>query len=119
MTRLPKTGFRVVGLLFAAAILGVFQAQAGDLAAGRDKAAVCAPCHGVDGLAKQAHVPNIAGNSDIYLKKQLEAFRAGQRQDPQMSFIAQDLSDEEIDNLATWYAAIEVLVTLPELPATD
>ena len=108
-----------VVLTLAAAAQTGFQAQAGDLAAGRDKASVCAPCHGVDGLAKQAHVPNIAGNSDIYLIKQLEAFRGGQRQDPQMSFIAQDLSDEEIANLAAWYAAIEVLVTLPDLPASD
>ena len=119
MTDTPKV--RRLALALAAAVFaqGTVPALAGDLASGRDKASVCAPCHGVDGLAKQAHVPNIAGNSDIYLIKQLEAFRGGQRQDPQMSFIAQDLSDEDIANLAAWYAAIEVLVTLPELPATN
>ena len=112
---------RSLAVVMALAVAGLTgsQAQAGDLAEGRDKASVCAPCHGVDGLAKQAHVPNIAGNSDIYLIKQLKAFRSGQRQDPQMSFIAQDLSDEEIANLAAWSAAIEVLVTLPDLPASD
>ncbi len=86
---------------------------AGDLAEGRAKAAQCAVCHGIDGLAKQPLVPNLAGNSEIYLKKQLEAFRAGKRQHQQMSIIAQALSDQDVADLVAWYAGIKVTVELP------
>ena len=59
-------------------------------------------------------MPHIAGESDIYLIKQLKAFRSGERQDPQMSVMAKPLSDEDIANLAAWYSSIKITVTLPE-----
>ena len=106
----------------SAALLAAFLATpllagptlAGDVALGRDKAVSCAACHGIDGVAKLPHVPNIAGESTIYLEKQLKAFRSGERQDPMMSIIAEGLSDEDIENVSAWYAAIKIEVTLPE-----
>lgn len=89
-------------------------AHAADPAAGKNKAKVCQICHGIDGVGKMPNVPNIAGESEIYLTKQLKAFRSGERQDPQMSIIAKPLTDEEIANLAAWYASIEFSVTVPE-----
>ncbi len=89
-------------------------ARAADPAAGRSKAKVCQTCHGIDGVGKMPTVPNIAGESEIYLMKQLKAFRSGERQDPQMSIIAKPLTDDEIANLAAWYASIEFSVTIPE-----
>ncbi len=86
---------------------------AGDLAEGRAKAVQCAVCHGIDGLAKQPLVPNLAGNSEIYLKKQLDAFRAGKRQHEQMTIIAQGLSDQDVADLVAWYSGIKVSVELP------
>ena len=83
------------------------------VAAGRSKAAQCAVCHGIDGLAKQPLVPNLAGNSEIYLKKQLDAFRAGKRQHEQMTIIAQGLSDQDVADLVAWYSGIKVTVELP------
>ncbi|WP_395677359.1 c-type cytochrome [Inquilinus sp.] len=87
---------------------------AGDSAAGRAKARQCAACHGANGVAKMPNVPNIAGESPIYLEKQLKAFRGGERADPQMSVIAKPLSDQDIADLAAWYASIKVTVTVPE-----
>lgn len=88
---------------------------AGDPAAGEALArARCAVCHGADGIATQPHVPHIAGESEIYLTKQLKAFRSGEREDPQMSMMAQPLSDEDIANLSAWYSSILVSATLPE-----
>ena len=87
---------------------------AGDAAAGRAKAKVCQVCHGIDGVGKMPTVPNIGGESSIYLAKQLKAFRAGERTDPQMSIIAKPLTDEEIANLAAWYSSIKFSVTLPQ-----
>ncbi|MCQ0989729.1 c-type cytochrome [Jiella marina] len=90
-------------------------AQAADLAAGKEKAGQCVPCHGLDGVAKAPDAPNLAGDSMFYLTEQLKAFRGGQRQHQQMSIIASGLSDEDIADLAAWYSAIEVSVTLPDV----
>lgn len=75
---------------------------------------MCQNCHGIDGLAKLPFVPHIAGESKIYLVTQLKAFRSGTRKNEMMSVIARDLSDDDIDNLATWYSSILIHVTLPE-----
>ncbi|HEX2018275.1 MAG TPA: cytochrome c [Aurantimonas sp.] len=88
---------------------------AADLAAGREKAQLCTTCHGRDGIATAPDAPNLAGDSSIYLKEQLKAFRDGRRQHHQMSIIAQGLSDEDIADLSAWYEAIEVTATLPSL----
>ena len=74
----------------------------------------CSTCHGVDGHARMAGVPNIGGQPQEYLVKQLEEFRDGIRSDPQMTLIAQRLSDEDIAALAAWFASIEVTFTVPE-----
>lgn len=91
------------------------QASAGDLAAGKTKAeAVCQTCHGIDGLATLPMAANLAGQQKLYLIAQLEAYRAGARQHQQMSIIAQMLSDEDIENVAEWYASIKVTIEMPE-----
>jgi cytochrome c553 len=114
-------GARSIGVVLPAAVCAIAvsaaamaTARAADPAAGRSKAKVCRTCHGIDGVGKMPTVPNIAGESEIYLVKQLKAFRAGERQDPQMSIIAKPLTDDEIANLAAWYASIEFSVTVPE-----
>jgi cytochrome c553 len=101
----------IIGFAVGVALVDV--AAAGDPVTGREKARQCAPCHGKDGIAKQHHVPNIAGESVFYLTKQLEAFRSGERSDEQMSVMAKTLSDEDIANLAAWYSSIELMVRLP------
>ena len=104
----------VLGLAGAWLFAATHAASAADAAAGRAKAKACQTCHGIDGLAKQPNVPHLAGESDIYLTKQLKAFRDGERKDPQMSIMAKPLSDEDIANLAAWYSSIKITVTLPE-----
>lgn len=101
------------GALALVAVLAISAAEAGDPAEGRKKAASCSGCHGMDGMAKMPNVPHIAGESEFYLTKQLRAFRAGERQDEQMSVIAQSLSDEDIDNLAAYFSSIEISVRVP------
>ena len=103
----------LIATVFSTALLSG-PALAGDTALGRDKAKACAACHGIDGVAKMPHVPNIAGESTIYLEKQLKAFRSGERHDPMMSIIAEGLSDDDIANVSAWYAAIKIEVTLPQ-----
>lgn len=91
-------------------------ALAGDPVAGREAARQCMACHGLDGVARQPDAGNLAGQSEIYLRNQLEAFRSGERRQPQMNVIAEGLSDAEIADLAAWYSAIEIEVKVPETP---
>ncbi len=86
---------------------------AGDAALGRDLSKTCVVCHGRDGIGTNPTVPHIAGQSQQYLVKQLEDFRAGRRENEQMSIIARDLDDDAIANLAAWYSSIRFEVTMP------
>ena len=104
----------ILAAILLAATGAYVSPAAADAAAGKAKAqATCAVCHGIDGLAKVPDAPNLAGESAIYTTRQLEAFRSGQRQHEQMSIIAEGLSDEDIADLASWYASLKVTVDLP------
>ena len=100
---------RRTALLLAGACLAA-SAHAEDVAVGRQKAAACAVCHGPLGLATLPDAPNLAGQSAIYLTAQLKAYRGGTRQHEVMSLMAKPLSDDDIDNLAAWYASLKVHV---------
>lgn len=79
---------------------------AGDAAAGKEKAAACAACHGAEGVSAMEIWPNLAGQKSGYLVKQMKAFRDGARKDPMMSPMASALTDEDIDNLAAYYSGL-------------
>ena len=85
---------------------------AGDAAAGQAKSAVCAACHGADGNSMVPTFPKLAGQHAAYLEKSLHALKAGKagvagtiRVDPVMSAQAAALSDEDIANLAAYFAS--------------
>lgn len=84
-----------------------------DAAAGRVKSAVCMTCHGTDGMGRIPNAPHIAGQPETYLSEQLKAYRDGKRQDPMMTVVAKQLTDQDIANLAAWYSSIQVTATLP------
>lgn len=77
---------------------------AGTKEAGQAKSTPCIACHGVDGNSANPEWPSIAGQHESYLARQLKAFRAGERQNPLMTPMAATLSDQDIDDLAAWYA---------------
>jgi cytochrome c553 len=87
---------------------------AGDLAAGRVKAKACAVCHGIDGIAKRPGTPHLAGQIAFYTAEQLRRYRSGRRAHPEMNVVAQGLNDQDIDDLARYYAAITITVELPK-----
>ncbi len=78
----------------------------GDPAAGRRLAATCAACHGQDGHPVNTAWPALAGQNATYLATALGAFRDGRRNNPFMSPVAKGLSDADIANLASHYAAL-------------
>ena len=77
---------------------------AGDAAAGKQRAAACASCHGTDGTSPNDTWPNLAGQSAAYLAKILAAYKSGDQKDVAMTPLAQALSDKDIQNLATYFA---------------
>ena len=89
-------------------------AQGADPAEGRKLAAQCKTCHGLDGIAKIPIAPNLAGESQIYIEKQLKAFRSGKREHEMMSLVAKNLTDQQISDLAAWYQSIEITAKMPE-----
>jgi cytochrome c553 len=101
-------------LLLAAAATLAGEAFAADAKIGRKLAGQCQVCHGIDGIAKIPIAPHLAGESEIYLQTQLKAFRSGEREHEMMTVVAKDLSDEDIVNLAAWYASIEISVKVPD-----
>lgn len=95
--------------------ISVGPCAAGDIKAGRAKALMCQACHGIDGLSKVPDAPNIAGQIEPYVAAQLQAFKSGARKNDAMSLVAATLSDKDIDDLAAYFAAIEI--TVGKLPA--
>lgn len=97
--------FSLVMAIFA--LLASGYSVAADIAAGKAKAAQCAACHGVAGISPMGLYPNLAGQQKDYLKKQMNDFRSGARNDPTMKAMAGGLTDIEIANLAAYYASIK------------
>jgi len=89
------------GLMLAA---GAVQAG-GDAAKGQELAADCADCHGDDGKG-DGETPALAGLDEAYHVEQLKAFKSGERVDESemMGMYAEDLSDQDMADLAAYYA---------------
>jgi cytochrome c553 len=79
-------------------------AAAQDVEAGRRKAEPCVPCHGRDGNATLPGTPSLAGQPSMFTHWQLFKFREGRRKDPQMSPFAANLSDDDMADIAAFYA---------------
>jgi cytochrome c553 len=84
---------------------GVAGARGQDTEGGRKKAEVCAPCHGLDGNPQQPALPILAGQTARYLYLQIRDFKEGRRSDPQMTPFVKDLSQEDMFDLASFFAA--------------
>ncbi len=83
---------------------------AGDAAAGKAKAAVCAGCHGQNGISAVPTYPNLAGQKEAYLAQAIKDYKGGVRNGPQaatMKPMVANLSDEDIANLAAYFASLK------------
>ena len=105
----PGVAAAISLILFATSTLA-----AGNVAAGRQKALACQTCHGLDGLSKLPEAPNLAGQPEPFLINSLNDFRKGVRKNDMMSLVVQQLSDQDVADLAAFYAAIEVSLKAPK-----
>ncbi|GAA4821544.1 cytochrome c [Marinicella pacifica] len=107
MNNFKKPQIISVALCVFALLVGS-NALAFDAEAGKKKAEqVCASCHGLDGVGIIPTYPNLAGQYVDYLTKALKDYRSGQRSNAIMAGFAATLSDEEIQNLAYYYATLK------------
>lgn len=87
--------------------------------AGQKKAAMCIGCHSIPGYQAsfpEVHkVPMIAGQNAKYLQAALAAYRSGDRKHPTMKALAASLSDQDMADLAAYYATLPK--DQPEVPA--
>ena len=93
------------GLLLA--VTGTAQAE-GDPVAGKQKNTMCIGCHGIEGYRTSYptvyNVPRIGGQHAEYLVKALQAYKTGARNHPSMKAIAASLSEQDMEDLAAYYA---------------
>ncbi len=101
---------RLIGNLVLSAII-VFStghAGAGDAEAGKRKAISCVACHGEDGNSVLPEWPKLAGQHQSYVVAQLNAFKLGTREDPNMTPIASEMSASDMEDLGAFFAGLKV-----------
>lgn len=91
--------------LLAAAIVVAPPALAGDPARGQEKSTVCAACHGADGNSPTPEFPRIGGQYEDYLLQAMLAYKHGERKNPIMASQVENLSRQDLADLAAWYAS--------------
>jgi len=100
-------------LVLSAIIFAVPAAIATDLQAGKSKVAnLCGACHGANGVSVADNIPNLAAQRAGYILQQLKALKSGERKSEVMNAIAAPLSDDEMQNVAAYFAS------LPGAPAS-
>ena len=109
MIKLTQCAAVAAGLLLAATLPAAAQGvPAGNPVAGAQKTAMCGGCHGIDGwrtaFPEVYKVPKIGGQHPAYLVKALQAYKSGERNHPSMRAIAASLSDQDMADLAAYYA---------------
>ena len=94
------------------------------LKAGKEKAqTICSACHGMNGKAESGGnsgaVPNLTAQDKDYLIIKLKEYKSATINHPQMTMIAQMLSDEDIENVSEWYSRIKIEIFDPDLTLAD
>ena len=100
-----KRTLLLVGLLSLSGIVGTAQA-AGDAAAGKAKSDGCAGCHGANGQGTDGG-PKLAGRPEAELLQAMQDYKTGKRSSAVMKALTSKLSDQDLANLAAYYASLK------------
>ena len=95
----------ILAMLFSATRTAPLHA-ADAIAAGKEKAELCAGCHGENGISQTENIPSLAGQPDQFIQWQLVFFRGGARKNEQMQAIAEQVSNEDVRSLGAYYASL-------------
>lgn len=102
----PRTIFVSLLAFALAAGFGTASAATGSAAAGKTKAAACEACHGADGNGIAPNYPALAGQYEDYLAQSLHEYKSGARTNAIMNGMAAPLSDQDIADLAAFFASL-------------
>lgn len=109
---------QIMRIIFIAVAAGLCAANAaraaGDPRVGKVKSQTCTACHGTDGRGISPEYPILAGQHAGYLAHALKQYRDGQRKNAVMAPMAAQLSDDDIEDLAAYYARMEPALATPE-----
>ncbi|MEV8518695.1 cytochrome c [Dyella marensis] len=99
---------RALTLLSFGAVLAFasLQAQAaGNIEAGKQKAAACFACHGADGNAVDPQYPRLAGQYNMYIQRALHEYKSGARNNAIMKGFVATLSEQDIEDVAAYFSS--------------
>ncbi len=99
-----------IGIVIGLSLMSGQALAAGDAAAGQAKAAICAACHGADGIAVIPGYPNLKGQNEQYIVSSINAYKNKERNGglaAVMQAQASMLSDADVANLAAYYANLK------------
>lgn len=98
----------IVGLFAVLAFVAAPLLAEGDPAAGKNKTSMCAGCHGIPGFRaaypETYQVPKLGGQNPGYIVAALKAYKAGERNHATMKAIASSLTEQDMVDLAAYYA---------------
>lgn len=114
----PISGLTMLTILAVTASPGVFAAdsETTTVAAAvtlESRVAVCAACHGENGVSTGPQFPNLAGQHEDYLYHSLKAYKNGERNNAIMTGQVIELTDREMRDLAKWYADQDPVLYTP------
>lgn len=94
-----------IAMILAANVVTGTAVAAGDAVAGKQKAQVCAACHGTTGVAKysQGQSPIIAGQYPDYIVRALKDYKSGKRENAIMQGMAAPLTEQDMKDLAAYF----------------
>lgn len=88
-------------------LLSFGAAAEGDAAAGESKILLCTACHGATGISISSLYPNLAGQGEKYLLKQMRDIKSGERAVLEMTGMLTTLNDQDLEDIAAFYASQE------------
>jgi cytochrome c553 len=103
------------GIALGLSALAFAPTHAADTAAGKEKAEICAGCHGDGGISQTENIPSLAAQPDQFIQWQLVFFRGGSRKNEQMQPIVEQISNDDIRSLGAYFASL----TPPKTSAPD
>jgi cytochrome c553 len=94
-----------LGVVVGFAIISPAHA-AGDVQAGKTRAAGCVGCHGANGQGVAPNPP-VAGMSEEKFIQAMNDYKSGKRANPVMKALASSLSNQDMANLAAYYSSLK------------
>ena len=106
--------FGVRALLVVLVTIGAVQAAEGDAKAGKEKSAMCQGCHGEEGISAAPNFPNLAGQFEKYIERQIHDFQSEKRSDATMSGMAASITEEQdLKDIAAYFSSKKRMKGVP------